>query len=114
MLQKKVSVYFYKTGKGAEPVREWLMDLSKIDRKYIGTDIKSVELYWPIGMPVVKPLKNKLWEIRTDLPAGRISRVFFTLKGSRLVLLHSIIKKSKKTPKHDLDLARKRAKSKQI
>ena len=111
MLQMRITACFYKTDNGIEPVRDWLLDLSKEDRKKIGTDIKSVELNWPIGMPVVKPLKNKLWEIRTHLSDGRISRVFFTIKGSSLVLLHSIVKKTQKTPKQDLELARKRAKS---
>ena len=109
MAAKKISARFYSSDGGSEPVKEWLMDLSKEDRKRIGTDIKSVEFAWPIGMPTVRAMKKKLWEIRTDLDNGRIARVFFTIRGKELILLHGIIKKSQKTPKQDLDLARERA-----
>ena len=88
---------------------------SKEDRK------KAVELWLKydkcatavtneLGYPCTKMLKSwytDLWEVRTILP-NKISRVFFTVWKGFMVLLHSIIKKSKKTPKEDLDLAKKR------
>jgi phage-related protein len=39
---------------------------------------------------------------------NRIARVLFTVSGPVLVPLHGFIKKSQKTPKEDLDLARRR------
>jgi phage-related protein len=60
-----------------------------------------------MGMPIVRKLEDKLWEVRTNLPQG-IARTFFTVEGSLMILLHGIVKKSKKTPQDDLDLARKR------
>jgi phage-related protein len=48
-----------------------------------------------------------LFEIRTGFD-GNIYRVLFCLKRSTLVLVHSFQKKSQKTPKTDLDLARQR------
>ena len=52
-MDKKISVIFYQTPSGNEPVREWLKSLSVEDRQNIGNDIKTVEYGWPIGMPVV-------------------------------------------------------------
>jgi phage-related protein len=62
---------------------------------------------WPIGMPLVRSLGDGLWELRSVLDDG-IARVLFTFYQNRIVLLHGFIKKSAKTPKGDLTLARKR------
>jgi phage-related protein len=80
------------------------------DRKVIGEDIKDVEFSWPIGMPLVGSLGRELWEVRSRLPRGRIARVVFCVERGRMVLLHGFIKKTQKTPQHDLDLALKRRK----
>jgi len=87
--EKRVPAIFFRTEAGGEPVREWLKSLSREDRKQIGTDIMTVEFGWPIGMPVCRPLKSGLYEIRTDLTGHRIARVLFYVdKQGRMVLLH--------------------------
>jgi phage-related protein len=100
-------VHFFRTDSGNEPVRQWLKDLEAADRKAIGEEIKVVQIGWPPGMPVVRKLERDLWEIRVHLPL-RIARVFFTVAGNALVLLHGFIKKSQATPQDDLALARER------
>ena len=102
-----LSVRFYKTETNSEPVREWLRNLPSDHKKTIGEDIKTVQYGWPIGMPVVRKIEPALWEIRSRLKNG-IARIFFTVIGDTLVLLHGFIKKSQKTPMDDLELARKR------
>lgn len=102
-----LSVNFFRTEAGNEPVREWLTELPREDRKAIGTDIKTVQFGWPIGMPVVRKMEADLWEVRTDLE-DTIARVLFTVEGSAMVLLHGFIKKSQKTPAVDLAIAKKR------
>ena len=102
-----LNVAFYRTEAGNEPVREWLMELPRESRKLIGTDIKSVQFAWPLGMPLVRKLEHRLWEIRTDL-GENISRVIFTLVDSEIVLLHGFIKKTQKTPQVELATARQR------
>jgi len=72
---KRLPAHFYRLDSGREPVREWLKDLEPGDRRAIGEDIKDVEFSWPIGMPLVRPLRRELWEVRTNLPRGRIARV---------------------------------------
>jgi phage-related protein len=49
-----------------------------------------------------------LYEVRTNLNNKRIARVLFCFHDEKMVLLHGFIKKSKKTPKPDLDLAKTR------
>ena len=108
--RKKVAAIFYKSSSGREPVRDWLLDLVKDDRKTIGKDIKTVEFGWPIGMPTCRPMGDGLYEVRTDLEDKRIARVLFCFEGGKMVLLHGFIKKSQKTPKPDLEMAKKRKK----
>lgn len=105
---KKITGCFYATAAGRRPVREWLLDLSKNDRRVIGKDIQKVEFGWPIGMPYCRPLGHGLWEVRSDLAGGRIARVIFCILRGEMVLLHGFEKKTQKTPLHDIELARKR------
>jgi len=107
---KRLPPRFYRSDGGREPVREWLKGLEAEDRKVIGEDIKDVEFSWPIGMPLVRSLGRELWEVRSSLPNGRIARVIFCIEQGRMVLLHGFIKKTRKTPQHDIDLALKRNK----
>ncbi|HEY3778646.1 MAG TPA: type II toxin-antitoxin system RelE/ParE family toxin [Rhizomicrobium sp.] len=107
MHAKKIAVVFYRGEVGAEPVREWLKSLEKPDRAAIGDDIRTVEFGWPVGMPVCRPLGRGLYEVRTRL-RDRTARMLFAIVGNDMVLLHGFIKKSRKTPSVDLDLARAR------
>jgi phage-related protein len=60
--------------------------------------------------PHSEPMGEGLFELRPKAPEG-IGRVFYcTTKGSTVVMLHSIVKKTQKTPKKDLALARSRLK----
>ena len=97
------------TDAGSEPVKEWLKSLPAIERKVIGEDIKTVQLGWPLGMPLVRNLGDGIWEVRTKLE-NRIVRVLFALDQSTMVLLHGFIKKQQTTPKPDLNLAKDRLK----
>lgn len=104
---KRVPAIFYRTEAGGEPVREWQRSLSPEDRKHSGEDIKTVEFGWPVGMPVCRALGEGIYEARTSLGQNRIARVLFYIdKKSRMVLLHGFIKKTQKTPREDLDLAK--------
>jgi phage-related protein len=53
-------------------------------------------------------MRDGLYEVRTNLENGRISRVLFCFHDGMMVLLNGFIKKSKKTPIQDLELARVR------
>lgn len=49
-------------------------------------------------MPLIRKIQKDLWEVR-------IARVFFTVDGEYMILLHGFIKKSQKTPQHELKTA---------
>lgn len=108
-MQKKLDAIFFRTGAGNEPVREWLKEMPKADRKALGEDIAYVQFKWPLGKPRVDHLRGPVWEIRTNL-GTRIARTLFAVAGSRMIVLHGFIKKTRRTPPDDIKLAEKRFK----
>jgi phage-related protein len=102
-----LKVIFYRSEAGNEPVREWLKDLQQDDKRQIGEDIKTAQLGWPLGMPLIKKIDKDLWEVRTRLADG-IARVFFIVDGEYMILFHGFIKKSQKTPQNELKTALRR------
>lgn len=104
----RLTVVFYRTETGREPVRQWLKDLSPVDRKRVSADIRTVEFGWPVGMPVCRPMGNGVWEIRSRISAARITRILFFIEDDVMYLLHGFVKKTQATPKDDLDLAIRR------
>jgi len=66
----KLTVVFYKTEAGNEPVQEWLKSLKREDRKTIGEDIKTAQFGWPLGMPLIRKLGPGLWEVRSNISQG--------------------------------------------
>ena len=109
-IRKKLQADFFKTENGNEPVRNFLKVLSSEDKKSVGADIMAIEMSWPVGYPKVRKMDTDLWELRTSISDKRICRIFFTVSGKKMVLLHAIIKKSQKTPLEDLELAKTRKK----
>ena len=104
-----MAVRFFRESSGTEPVRDWLKSLPQEEKREIGMDIKTVQFGWPLGMPLVRHVEGDVWEVRSRL-SNRIARVLFVLESGSMILLHGFIKKDRKTPKSDLDVARNRLK----
>mgnify|MGYP003966404733 FL=1 len=63
-----------------------------------------------LGLPHTKAIKSGLFELRVKSKEG-LARVFFCTKiGKKIVMLHSFIKKSQKTPKNEINIAKSRMK----
>jgi phage-related protein len=59
--------------------------------------------------PYVKHLEGKLWEMRMSGRDGIARAIYVTAIGRRVVVVHAFIKKTEKTPRRALDIARRRA-----
>jgi phage-related protein/predicted XRE-type DNA-binding protein len=103
---KPIPVVFWRSATGREPVREWLNELSREDKRAIGRDVAKVQYGWPVGLPLCRPLSGGLWEVRASLPSKREARIFFGFHDGMLIALHAIIKKTQRTPQEELTLAR--------
>ena len=62
----------------------------------------------PHGM--VKHLESKLWELRISGKDGISRAIYITASGRRVIIVRVFVKKTQRTPKSELDIARQRAK----
>lgn len=63
-----------------------------------------------LGMPHVRHLEGRLWELRLKAREGIARAVYVAVKGRRIVVLHAFVKKSQATPQRALRTARRRLK----
>jgi phage-related protein len=63
-----------------------------------------------VGLPHVRPLGEKLWEMRLSGKEGIGRAIYSAAAGRRLIVLHAFVKKTQKTPRSAIDLALKRLK----
>jgi phage-related protein len=61
-----------------------------------------------IGSPHTESMGDGLFEVRAKAKEGIGRSLYCYMKGRHIVVLHAFVKKSNKTPKQDLDLAKKR------
>ncbi len=109
-------VEFYSDAHGNEPVKEFLMELqgkrdtdksARILSEKIITYIRVLQEYGTrAGMPYMRHLDGDIWELRPQ--PERV--LFFYCQQNKFILLHHFRKKSQKTPKKEIDCAKRRAK----
>lgn len=61
-----------------------------------------------VGMPHVRPLEGKLWEMRMKGRDGIARAVYAAVQGRTLLVLHAFVKKTQTTPRAAIETARKR------
>ena len=71
---------------------------------------EMLEAFGPqhVGMPHIRPLVGKLWEVRMQGRDGIARAVYAAVQGRRLLVLHVFVKKTQTTPRSALETARKR------
>ena len=62
------------------------------------------------GMPYVRHLQDKLWEMRGKGKDGIARSIYVAVAGRRFVIVRSFVKKTQQTPKDEIKIALKRAK----
>ncbi len=105
-----LEIFYYPHGNRG-PVAECLERLAKERPQAFAKLVIDLEVLGAEGLRsqriTVRPLGDKLWELKRPYE-GIQYRIFFGVWKGAAWLLHSIEKKSAKTPKDDLELARKR------
>jgi len=92
-------------------VQEEILNLpDTLAARYVVLTRRMLALGPNLGEPHSKAFGDGLFELRLKGVEG-IARVFYgTLVGRRIVMLHSFVKKSQKTPRRELDIAERRLK----
>ena len=95
----------------SEAVQEQIVELpNTLAARYVVLTRRMVALGPNLGEPHTKAFGDGLFELRLKGAEG-IARVFFcTLVGKRIVMLHSFIKKSERTPLREREIAETRKK----
>lgn len=95
----------------SEVVQEEILALpDTLAARYVVLTRRMVALGPNLGEPHTKAFGNGLFELRLKGAEG-IARVFFcTIVGRRIVMLHSFVKKTNKTPLRELEVAGSRLK----
>ena len=76
--------------------------------KYLRLTDLMIEFGPNLGLPHTKPIEKGLVELRIKSKEG-IARIFFCTKiGKKIIMLHSFIKKSQRTPKKEIKIAKTR------
>ena len=105
---QEFEIIFYDKPDGSEPVKEFLLS---VDKKMRSRIYKTLDLLVANGsalrMPYSKHLVDGIFEIRV-ISGSDISRVlYFFVVGRKIVLTNGFIKKTQKTPKNEIELAKK-------
>lgn len=101
-------IEFYRLPSGEAPVQAFLDSLDNRMRAKAIYSLSILEEYGnQLREPYSKPLGDGLFELRVKF-ASDISRIFyFFVVGNKIVLTNGFIKKTMKTPRAELTLARK-------
>ncbi len=101
------SVEFYSDGDDNSPVLDWYQTLDDKTKAKLLWTFQLLEANGiDVGMPYVKPLEDKLYEVRAEVNRNAIRVIYFLYTGRRFILLHGFQKKTQKTPKKELEKAR--------
>jgi len=104
-------IFFYKDKKGKEPIKDYIKNLAsrkgkdnRIKLNKIQDYIQILKLYGTqAGEPYIKHLGDKIWELRPL----RDRILFIGWIDKSFILLHHFIKKTQKTPKKEIDQAKR-------
>ena len=105
---QEFEIVFYDKPDGSEPAKEFLLSLDNKMRAKIVMLIKLLsENGSELQEPYSKHLTDGIFELRAKVGSD-ISRVlYFFVIGRRIVLTNGFIKKTQKTPKSEIELAKK-------
>ena len=80
-------------------------------RAYLQRIVGLIETYGieHVHEPYLKPLHGPLWEMRLKGKAGISRAIYVTTVGQRVIIVRVFVKKTRKTPRHELEMALIRA-----
>lgn len=104
-------IIFYRKENGEEPVYDFMRKLAQETSKDNRINLNKIQDYIQIlqeygtsaGEPYMKNLEGEIWELRPV----RNRVLFAACSGNTYVLLHCFLKKTRKTPRREIERAKK-------
>ncbi len=102
-------VEVYRDRRGISPVEEFIRRLPAKHQARIAWTVALLQEYGlDLALPYARHLEGKLWELRIRAGRSAYRIIYFAHIGQRFVLLHAFSKKGQKTPRRELEIARRR------
>ena len=102
------TIEFYTTKDGEKPAKDFIFTLDEKMQAKMLRNLDLLETNGPtLRMPYSEALEDGIFELRAK-ESSNITRVFyFFYVGKKAILTNGFVKKSQKTPKKELALAKK-------
>lgn len=101
-------ILFYEKESGEEPAADFIR---KLDAKMQAKVLKIIDLLEENGpelrMPYSEHLDDGIFELRAKQSSDITRVLYFFRVGKKVVLTHGFVKKTQKTPKKEIELAKK-------
>lgn len=106
-------IFFYRDSKGKNLIEEFLLEIAKSNEALVAKTRQGIEKLRYSNYhrePLSKYLEPGLWELRVKSGTDILRIIYTFQKGQVVILLHMFVKKDQKTPRGELEVARKRLK----
>jgi phage-related protein len=101
-------VVFYKTPAGRCPIEEFLESLIDVQAEASYQIIRLIAEEERVGTQFLRKLTKDIWELRVRAGAQQIRYLCFFDGRTLVVLTNGFVKKTRKTPQREIDLAGRR------
>lgn len=103
------AIEFYVDEHEYSPVRAFIAGLDKRTQLRLAFSIEQLRTRNARAqMPLVRHLEGNLWELREESNTNIYRIMYFFFTGRRIVLLHGFQKKTQRTPRREIETARRR------
>ncbi len=107
--QEGWTLEFFIEDRGSSPVEEFLDGLDLKTRARFRWSMEQLRVRnVQAREPLVRHLEGDLWELREESRTNIYRVIYFFYTGRRIVFLHGFQKKSQRTPRRELAMARQR------
>lgn len=103
-----MDIEFYKREDGTEPVQEFL---DSLEPKMLAKMLRTIDLLEANGTALRRsysaPLEDGIFELRAQQGSDITRVLYFFQVGNKAYLTHGFTKKTQKTPRSEIELAKK-------